>query len=145
MKWFRSLSQTCRYMLFGIAGFFAAALILGLVAIGIWGPWNSPLGLRPIPFSIGLLAGCLTSMYKVVSMETTLSRSIDMESDKAKPYGQLQYFIRFIVTGVLVVLVVFLPNIFGMLGTVLGILSMPVGAYAAHFMLKIKGFEKEEK
>ena len=126
------LSKTARIMcsvLLGLCAFFIAA---GWLVI----TWVYPF--EPAPaYAVGLISGTLLSAFRVVLMEKSLNRAVDMgEYDKAKSYGALQVLLRNLITLGFFVLVFFFRQVFGMFGAIIGVLSLQLSGYLTGFILR---------
>jgi len=85
----------------------------------------------------GLLAGTLLSAIKVVLMEKTLNRAADMSEFKgARKYGALQVSLRNMLTLSVFVLVLSFREIFGLYGTIIGVLSLQPAAFITGIILR---------
>ena len=73
---------------------------------------------------------CLVfSLLKLKLMQNTIAKAIAMPEGKAQKYANVQYMIRYILTGVVLVIAALEPSI-NLLGVFFGLISMKVGAYA---------------
>jgi glucan phosphoethanolaminetransferase (alkaline phosphatase superfamily) len=59
----------------------------------------------PFSFTLGILLGGLISILNFYWLSRDLVRVFQQYSDKAKPYIMIKFYIRFIVTGVIIFLV----------------------------------------
>lgn len=92
-------------------------------------------------FAFGVLYGGAFACFKVVLMEKTLTTAMD-KGPKANSYVRLHYLLRFLLTGIAIVIAIYNPNI-SMLGAVLGIISLNVAAYLMMFFQEKSGKEPE--
>ena len=70
-------------------------------------------------------------------MERSLNHAADMADYKqARGYGSMQVVFRHLLTIGVFLLVFFFPRVFGLFGTVLGVLSMQLAAYITGFILR---------
>lgn len=131
MKIYNELSKTAKIMIKWILILFIGFLALGL-GINI-------IFLKKdiyISYSLGLLAGILISIYKVVSIENSLTKSVDLEEKQASSKGTFGFILRYIVTIGVLILTFIYPNIFNPIGTILGILCLQFSAYLAKMSLE---------
>lgn len=133
MKKFKKLTETAQYMLYGIGGLFLVFLVLGILLIQLVYPFES------IPdFVLGLFTGCLVSGIRIVLMDKSINRAVDMEEKKAKNYNQLQFLVRYFIVIAYAVLLILFHQYLGVFGGVLGLLCMQLSAYVANFLLRQK-------
>ena len=93
-------------------------------------------------FGTGLILALLHSMLKVVLMERTLNRAADMgENSNAGSYGAAQTVLRSFLTLGLFLLVFFFPNVVGMYGAIIGVLSLQIAGYITGYLLRKESTE----
>jgi len=91
---------------------------------------------KPLPYSVGLFTGCLLSAVKLVFIHSSLARVMDMEDDgKAKSYASLQAILRLFGTMAVMLSAVLFPEIIGVFGLVIGLVSLRLAAYIAGRMI----------
>jgi hypothetical protein len=90
---------------------------------------------RPSAYAAGLFAGCAFCAVKILLLDRTLTRAVDMGSH-AKNYVSLHAAIRYIGTVVAFVPALAFPKIFGLFGVIAGILSMQLAAYLTHAVMR---------
>ncbi|WRS26583.1 ATP synthase subunit I [Oscillospiraceae bacterium MB08-C2-2] len=139
MNWLKNLSPTAVLMCKVLCGLFGVFLLVGLAVTSLVYPFE-----KPLPFAMGLLAGTLLSMAKVILLEKSLGRSMDMKKKQAQNYAGLQAAMRYLLTILVVVVVVFLPAVFGVFGTIIGILSLQLSAYISEYLIHKKGLSTKE-
>lgn len=103
-----------------IIGILGIVFGLGLILI------NDPYD--PWVFAKGLLFGGLFSILKVKLMESTMKKAVKKDPVKAQSYASLHYFMRYLLTGLVLVVAALEPSI-GIFGTIIGILSLKLAAY----------------
>ena len=86
-------------------------------------------------FTIGLVFGLVFSILKLMLMKNSIKKSITMPEAKAQRYANVQYMIRYLLTGIVLLVAALEPTI-NLLGVFLGLLSMKVGAYMQLFVIK---------
>ena len=116
-----------------IGGLFCALLLAGLLVIILAYRFE-----RPLAFGVGLFLGCALSAGKVVLLEKTLSKAVDMESEKAKNYARAQMLLRYGLTILVVLGAVFFKEAIGLYGIIAGLLTLQLASYIAHFALRNK-------
>jgi hypothetical protein len=80
-------------------------------------------------WSIGILFGLVMSLLKIWLMEVTFKKAVQMPEARAKIYAQRHYMLRYLLTGIVLVIAAIEPTI-SLLGVFFGLCSMKVGAYA---------------
>lgn len=95
------------------------AIIFGISVIVLDDPWV---------FAKGLAFGGIFSILKVKLMESTMKKAVKKDPAKAQAYASLHYFLRYLLTGIVLVIGALEPSI-SLLGTVIGILSLKLAAY----------------
>lgn len=95
-----------------------------------------------LDFTLGIIFGLVFAILKLMLMKNTIRKAITMTEAKAQKYANGQYMIRYILTGVVLVVAALLSTTF-LLGTFLGLMSMKVAAYTQLAFQK-HGEKKEE-
>lgn len=126
-----NLSETAAVMCTAIGGLFILFLAAGLTVSSLIYPFE-----RPAQYALGLLMGCLLSAAKVVLLEKSLDRSVDMEGKTAQGYANLMAVLRYLLTVAVLLLVFFFRDVFGLFGAIVGILSLQVAAYITGHIIK---------
>ena len=137
MKLFKlsNLSETARIMMAAVLVICFALLVLGLVVINILYQFFDIQLEKNLPFITGMVFGCLHSVIKVVLMEKSLDKIATAEKESAKAVGILLYMGRMVLTIAVLALAVLFRDIFGWVGTIAGVLSLQLSAYAANIVL----------
>ena len=110
------MSDISRKLLFVLV---ALLLLLILISIAYYR------SLSFLPFAAGAFLGFLANALKVIMLDQTVRISVSMEANKAGNYVRIQYFLRMLLTGLVLVLSAFLPFI-NIAGAVAGILTLHV-------------------
>lgn len=131
MKWFSELSLTARTMCRVLAAMYLVLLAIGLGVILLVYPFE-----KPFAYGVGLLLGTGLSALKVILLEKSLQRSIDMEGKMAGNYANLQMVGRYFLTIAVLALAVFFRTIVGVFGVVIGIISLQIAAYITSWRLR---------
>lgn len=79
-------------------------------------------------WTLGISFGLIFSLLKLKLMQNTLAKAVTMPEAKAQKYANVHYMIRYILTGVVLVVAALTPSI-NLLGVFFGLMSMKVGAY----------------
>lgn len=130
---FSKLSYTAKTMCGVIGIIFGGFLLVGLIVSIFIYRFESPLA-----YSVGLFLGSALSLVKVILLEKALNSSVELESQKAKNYSSLQAILRYALTIIVLLLVVFFPKVFGLFGAIIGVLSLQLAAYITTAVLKNK-------
>lgn len=85
-------------------------------------------------FLIGLLFGTIFSILKMILLEKTLNKAMDMTGQKAINYTRLHYTLRYFLT--FVVLLVAVYRDFNLYGVVIGIILTIPSVYIVNFKNK---------
>jgi len=80
---------------------------------------------EPVPFILGLIFGSLISILNFMELGNTLNRAVTMAPDKAQSFTTVKYFIRYIVTAVVLYVSIVAPYI-NVLGTILGLVIIKI-------------------
>lgn len=131
MKFISKLSKTAIVMIASLAGLFVVLLLAGLLVIHFLYSFEEPLR-----YTLGLSLGIISSMIKVILLNKSIARTLDMEGKTVQLYATLQVFLRYAVTIIVVVLAILFPERIGVFGTIAGILSLQLSSYVTHFILK---------
>ena len=86
-------------------------------------------------WTIGILFGLIIAILKLKLMENTFTKAVTMPEDKAKVYTQRHYMVRYLLTGIVLLVAAIEPSI-NILGVFFGLVSMKVGAYAQLYTIK---------
>lgn len=88
-----------------------------------------------LSWSLGVLFGLVFSILKLKLMEKTFSKALQMPEAKARSYATFHYMLRYLLTGVVLVISALEASI-NMLGVLVGIVSMKVAAYVQPALIK---------
>lgn len=88
-----------------------------------------------IAYGKGLAFGGVFSILKLRLMEISLKKSVTLPPEKAQAYGSFQYFIRYLLTGIVLVLSALEPSI-DIIGTIIGLLALKGAAVLIGFVTK---------
>ena len=86
-----------------------------------------------IGFALGVGMSLILNIGKVVWLKHCVNRATNMEPGAAGAYISINYLMRFVLTGLVLVAAHFLPVV-DMFGAAVGLLSMPFANYAVHFL-----------
>jgi hypothetical protein len=111
-------------------------LIIGLVIINFVYPFEGSLS-----FAAGIGIGCIHSVAKIILLEKSISKTLNLEKQNATNMERLHYMGRYFLTAAVFAVVILLRQYFGIIGAVVGVLSLQLSAYAASFILNKVGIE----
>ncbi|MBR1738087.1 MAG: ATP synthase subunit I [Firmicutes bacterium] len=114
-----NISITCKRIIFLTAAF-------GLIFFGI-GVFLTD---NALFFAKGIIFGTVFSILKVILLEKTLKKAVNMGQANAQNYTRLHYSLRYFLTGVVVVVAALVKSI-SLLGVVLGLAAMTPAVFIA--------------
>ena len=85
-----------------------------------------------VPFAIGVLMGAGTSVVKIILLNRIIERAVAGDPQVTGRGFTGQYFLRFVLTGVMLLVAAVVPFI-SLWGAAAGILTLPLSAYSMHF------------
>jgi len=90
-----------------------------------------------IPFAVGVAMAMVVNVTKVFWLKKTINKTVDMDAPKsAKLFFQLQYFLRIVFTGVVLLIAALVPDhIVNLLGVIIGILTFPIAMRLMQFFI----------
>lgn len=121
-----NLSTTAKNMLTAIVWLFAGLLAAGLAVTLLLYRFEPPLA-----YALGLALGCASSALKVVLLERSNAKLLELDSKAAENLSRLFFVLRFTLTVILLLPVVLLPDYVGLFGAILGVLSLQAAAHIA--------------
>ena len=83
-----------------------------------------------LPFAFGASLGCGLNVLKIAMLERTVRKTVGIEKKAAVNYVRFQYFLRYLITGLVLTLSAVLPFI-SLWGAAAGIFTMPPAAFYA--------------
>ena len=131
MKWFSGLSRTGRVMIMWVIALGFAFMAAGLLVINLLHPFEGAL-----PYAAGLILGCAHSAIKIVLLEKSLARVLDLDKKGAESTGRLHFFGRYLLTAAFFAIVVLSKGAVGIFGAIAGVLSQQFAAYITGSLLK---------
>ena len=126
---FSWLSHTAKTMIAVECILFAVLLVAGCAIIMFVYPFE-----RPLPYSIGLLTGCALSGAKILLLDHTNSKAVDLGKN-AKNYATLQAILRYFGTIAAVAPAFIFRGAFGVYGVAAGLLSLQLAAFITSFII----------
>ena len=82
-------------------------------------------------FVLGLAFGTLIALLNFSLLAQTMRKAANMPPERAKNYASMQYFLRYIVYGLVIFISIKAPYL-NVLGTIAGIISIKVVVYITH-------------
>ena len=122
-----NIGNTCKRIIFLTAAF-------GLIFFGVGIFFTD----NVLYFAKGIVFGTVFSVLKVILLEKTLKKAVDMGQANAQNYTRLHYSIRYFLTGVVVVVAALVKSI-SLPGVVLGLAAMTPAVFIAGRMEKDGG------
>lgn len=89
-----------------------------------------------LPYILGLLLGTVFSIVKLILLEKSIDKSLEMDGTPAQNYIFTQYILRYILTALVLFFAVTDKNL-NIIGFIIGLFSLQLSAY-------ITGFKKKE-
>ena len=80
-------------------------------------------------WTMGILFGLIFAILKLKLMENSITKAVQMPEAKAQKYANVQYMIRYVLTGIVLFIAALEPSV-SLLGVFFGLFSMKAGAYA---------------
>lgn len=88
---------------------------------------------EPMPMIMGLIFGSAISVLNFIELANTLNRAVNMPADKAQTFTTVKYFIRYIVTAVVLYVSIVAPYI-NVVGTILGLVIIKLIIFTWNLM-----------
>lgn len=117
-------------MLLSLGVLFLGFILLGFVIIRFFYPFEPFFN-----FFMGLLLGCVVTAIRLIIMDRSIDKSVDMSDNKAKVHYQIMFFLRYGILILFAVVLVVFHTVFGVFGGVIGIFCMQLSAYGANYLL----------
>ena len=117
------MSQTCKQLTVGVIVIDTIIMIIGGVIAGLTsGVW--------LQFVLGVLLGGSFSVVLARHMDSSIDNALDMEEERATKYLRNRTIIRYVLMLLVLVLTLTVPQVFNVIGVLLGILALKFSAYA---------------
>jgi len=131
MNLFSNLSKTAQIMMKSAAAICLAFFVLGLLVIILIYPFEGIL-----PYATGIALGCVHSIIKIILLEKSLSKTMDLDKKIASNIAFFHYIGRIVLTVAVFALVILFPGVFGLFGAIIGVVSLQFSAYVTNIILK---------
>ncbi len=115
------MSKTLKQIIITVAA-------LGVIAFGIGIFFTE----NVLFWLIGIAFGTIISIIKVILLEKTLNKAVDMPPEDAKNYTRSRYTLRLVLSVVLIVAAVKIPYI-NVIGVIVGLLLVQPAVYIVNF------------
>ena len=102
---------------------------LGVIALGIGMFFANSI----LYWAVGIALGTFVSVLKVVMLEKTLNKAVDMAPEDAKNYTRSRYTFRMVLTIALVAVAIKIPYI-NVIGLIVGLLLIQPAVYIVNFI-----------
>jgi len=81
-----------------------------------------------LPFTLGILLGGSVTVFKIFQMESSMEKAVGKQPHEASSYVRSQFFLRYIVTFLVLFIGVYTPLI-DLIGLAIGVLALKPAAY----------------
>ncbi|MDN5351667.1 MAG: hypothetical protein PWQ12_586 [Clostridiales bacterium] len=95
---------------------------------------------NPKAFILGLLFGTGISLLNFFELANTLRRAVQMPPSKAQTFTTTKYFLRYVITGVVIYISIIAPYI-NVLGTIVGLMTIKLIILATNLFNDKKYFQ----
>lgn len=116
------LSRTLKQIIITVAALGVIAFGIGLFFVGSVLYWL-----------LGIALGTVVSVIKVILLEKTLNKAVDMSPEDAKNYTKSRYTLRLVLSVVLIVVAFKIPC-FDVIGVIVGLLLIQPAVYIVNFI-----------
>ncbi|MGN1318388.1 MAG: ATP synthase subunit I [Lachnospirales bacterium] len=106
-------------------------IALGIIALGIGLFFTS----ESLYWVFGIVLGTAISVFKVIMLEKTLNKAVDMSPEDAKNYTRTRYTYRLVLSILAVVVCIKIPFI-NVIGVIVGLLLVQPAVYIVNFFSK---------
>ena len=114
----KNMNETLKDLIIGIVLFMLIVCIIGALV------WNNKLS-----FILGDILGSFIAVLIAIHMNATIAKALHMNEEGAAKYTKKMSILRLIIMSCAVVVALTLPEVFNLIGTLLGILGLKVSAY----------------
>lgn len=114
----KNMNETLKDLIIGI--------VLSMLIVCIIGALVSN---NKLSFILGNILGSIIAILLAFHMNATISRALGMNEEGAAKYTKKMSILRLIIMGCAVVVALTLPEVFNLIGTLLGVLGLKISAY----------------
>lgn len=94
--------------------------LLNVIAAVVAIVWFRPL----LPVLCGLLLGLAFGIWNFNALSNAITKSVQLNAGSATTFVSTRYFMRFVLTGVVLAVAVIVPSVFNIYATAFGMLSI---------------------
>lgn len=105
---------------------------IGIIVAGIWFPGEI------FNFAYGVFFGTIFSVLKLMLLERSLKKSVNMPEGQAQNYVRLHYMLRYFLTGAILAIAA-LKGFAVLIGVVVCLFSLRPAIYIVNWRMKKKG------
>lgn len=131
-----NLSDTCKRLIFSDIICTIVLFAAGLAVI-FAGYYNESV----MSFTLGIVFAGLFTVLKLMLLEKAVNKAVDMNPEDSRNYMRMHYMSRYFLTGVVVVISIFVEAI-SLFGVILGLFALTPAAFIAG---KMENAAKESK
>ena len=114
----KNMNETLKDLIIGIVLSILIVCIIGAIVSN-----------NRLSFILGDILGSIIAILLAIHLNATISRALAMNEEGAAKYTKKMSFLRLIIMGCAVVVALTLPEVFNLIGTLLGILGLKISAY----------------
>lgn len=118
-----NLSDTCKKLICVTAVCALILYFLGIATI-LMGILNESI----LAFTLGAVFGSVFTFLKIMLLEKSVQKAVNMSPEDSRNYMRANYMSRYFLTGVVVLVAIFVKNI-SLIGVILGLFSMTPAAF----------------
>lgn len=114
----KNMNETLKDLIIGIVLFMLIVCIIGALVSN-----------NKLSFILGDILGSFIAVLIAIHMNATIAKALHMNEEGAAKYTKKMSILRLIIMSCAVVVALTLPEVFNLIGTLLGILGLKVSAY----------------
>ncbi len=125
----RNISDTCKKLIVIIIAIGLLSLIIGLIFSN-----------EKLAFVKGVSFGTIFSVLRIILTDRSINKTVNQNRGNAQVWALLNFLVRYCLIGVVFIVAALEPSI-SLLGTFIGVLTMPLSAYVYKLVEKFKKSE----
>lgn len=114
----KNMNETLKDLIIGIILTMLIVCIIGALVTN-----------NKLAFILGDVLGSVIAILIAIHLNATIAKALDMNEEGAAKYTKKMSILRIIIMGCAVVVALTLPEVFNLIGTLLGILGLKISAY----------------
>lgn len=114
----KNMNETLKDLIIGIVLSMIVVCTIGALVLN-----------NKVAFILGDILGSVIAILLAIHLNATIARALDMNEEGAAKYTKKMSILRLIIMGCAVVVALTLPEVFNLIGTLLGILGLKISAY----------------